>query len=224
MEAGVRRLGNVPPPTPHLDLSGSDHLEEAVDAVVAVLVRGEVAVIPTDTVYGLICAPGFESAARAMFEMKRRPSDRRLPVIVADIEQARADLPLRWSAEAEALATAFWPGAMTIAFGTEESACDWLVGRDEVAVRAPAHPLVQGLARRAGPLLMTSANLHGAPTPESVRDVLTLLASPPALAVDGGRLTGAASTLVNTNLSRPEIEREGASPAADVEAVLRSAR
>jgi L-threonylcarbamoyladenylate synthase len=201
-------------------MSTAEALEAAIDAVFAALREGGVVVVPTDTVYGLMCLPGFDQATRSIFAMKQRPADRRLPIIVADAEQARGELPLRWTAPADVLASAFWPGALTIACGTQAPLPGWLAGRDEVAVRAPAHGLVQGLARRAGPLLMTSANRHGAPTPNSVHDVLADLAGPPALAVDGGRLTGASSTLVNTNLPAPEIEREGAIPAFEIEAIL----
>jgi L-threonylcarbamoyladenylate synthase len=210
----------VTSPTACLDISTPETLDAAIDAVLAALLAGGVVVVPTDTVYGLMCLPRFDEAARSIFAMKQRPADRRLPIIVADAGQARRDLPLRWTATADALATAFWPGALTIACGTRPPLPPWLAGRDEVAVRAPAHGLVQGLARRAGPLLMTSANRHGAPTPNSVHDVLADLAAAPALAVDGGRLTGASSTLVNTNLPAPEIERDGAIPAGEIEAIL----
>ncbi len=207
-------------PTVCLDISNAEELEEAIAAVLGALHDGGVVVVPTDTVYGLMCLPAHDDAQRAIFAMKQRPPDRRLPIIVADAEQARCDLSLDWTAAADALATTFWPGALTIACATRAPLPGWLAGRDEVAVRAPAHALVQGLARQAGPLLMTSANRHGAPTPNGVGDVLAGLATAPALAVDGGRLTGASSTLVNTNLSVPQIEREGAIPVCEIEAIL----
>ena len=207
-------------PTACLDISTSEALQAAIDAVLAALYEGGVVVVPTDTVYGLLCLPRFDHAERSIFAMKQRPADRRLPIIVADREQARRDLPLHWTATADALATAFWPGALTIACATRAPLPAWLSGRDEVAVRAPAHELIQALARQAGPLLMTSANRHGAPTPNSVHDVLGDLAAAPALAVDGGRLTGASSTLVNTNLAAAAIEREGAIPTGEIEAII----
>lgn len=209
---------------PCLDIIDEHASQEAIDAILEALQDGGVVVVPTDTIYGLMCLPAFPSAARTIYAMKQRPADVRLPIIVADADQARHDLPLRWTAEAAALARAFWPGALTIACGTEGPLPDWLAGRDEVGVRAPAHALIQSLARRAGPLLMTSANRHGAPTPGSVHDVLGDLATPPALAVNGGRLTGASSTLVNTNLPAALIERDGAIAASAIEAVLARGR
>jgi len=156
--------------------------------------------------------------------MKQRPPDRRLPIIVADAAQAREALPLRWSPASGTLANAFWPGALTIAFATEPPLPGWLSARKEVAVRAPDHELIAGIAARVGPLLMTSANRHGAATPTSVRDVLAHLAFPPAISVDAGRLSEASSTLVNTNLPCPEVEREGAIPASVIAEALRDAR
>ena len=186
-----------------------------------VLCSGGVALVPTDTVYGLACLPTDAAAVQATYAMKRRPADRRLPIIVADLPQARASLPLEWSHDARALAAAFWPGALTIACAVRESRLEWLRGRAEAATRASAHPLIESIARRLGPFLMTSANQHGIQTPTSFDQALAALASPPEIAVDGGVLSGTSSTLVNTNLPRPAIEREGAIAAEAIWNVLR---
>jgi L-threonylcarbamoyladenylate synthase len=167
-----------------------------------------------------MCTPTKPDAIRAIYEMKQRPADRRLPIIVADGAQVRSALPLAWSDSAEALSARFWPGALTIACGVTSGSCEWLAGRDEAAVRAPAHPLIQSLARELGPLLMTSANRHGADTAHTADGALGDLASPPALAVDGGTLSGASSTLVNVNLATPRVERDGAIPRAAIAEVL----
>jgi L-threonylcarbamoyladenylate synthase len=203
-----------------LNLADVADVEHAVALAVESLRDGGVVLLPTDTVYGLMCLPTRPEAVRAIYAMKQRPSDRRLPIIVADLEQGVRTLPLDWTPPARALTRAFWPGAVTIACRVLPDADGWLAGRDEAAVRAPRHAMVQALARELGPLLMTSANRHGAATPHTVDGALGDLAKPPALALDDGTLSGASSTLVNVNLPRPIVEREGVVPSSEIAEVL----
>ncbi|HEY8584283.1 MAG TPA: L-threonylcarbamoyladenylate synthase [Capillimicrobium sp.] len=202
-----------------ITLSRTDSLDAARDAAASALAAGQAVVLPTDTVYGLACSPSDPAAADEVYRLKQRPRERRLPVIVADAEQARA-LGVRWTAAADALAAAFWPGALTLAVGLTAEAPGWLAGRDEVALRAPGDELTRAIAATFGPFLMTSANPHGQATAPSLREVLDSLHGEPAVAIDGGELDVVASTLVNVNLDAPEIAREGAVPAAEVERVL----
>ena len=195
-------------------------LEAIADQAAAVLRGGGVLLTPTDTVYGLVCLPTSGEAVRAIFDMKQRPSNWRLPIIAANQEQAERELPLLWTPGARSLARAFWPGALTIAFGVRENAPDWLAGRDEAAVRVPDYPFIRILAEKTGPFLMTSANRHGEKTPHTVAGALRCLAAKPALALDGGTLRGTPSTLVNVHLPAPVVEREGSISNAEIERVL----
>lgn len=201
-------------------LTGESDFEKAVEHTASVLCDGAVVLTPTDTVYGLVCLPQSAYAVNTIFHMKQRPSNWRLPIIVADQEQAERELPFVWNDAASALARAFWPGALTIACGICKNDIGWLAGRDEAAVRVPNYPFIQALARKLGPLLMTSANRHGTKTPHTVEGALMSLAIQPALAIDGGLLSGAPSTLVNVNLPVPAIERVGSIPTAEIERVL----
>lgn len=207
--------------TPIVALTGdAASAQRALDAAIAALQSGGVILVPTDTVYGLACLPSRPEAVQRVYAMKNRPRDRRLPIIVADAEHAEQALPLRWTPAARALADAFWPGALTIAFGIEPSSIAWLAGRDEAGLRAPADAFVQDLARAAGPFLMTSANRSGGAMSPTIDEILSDLLSPPALAIDGGQLEVVSSTLVNTNLHEPAVEREGVISAASIATVL----
>jgi L-threonylcarbamoyladenylate synthase len=206
----------VPGQTPIVERSDPAAAGRTIDALHA----GGVVLLPTDTVYGLACLPSRPEAVALVYAMKDRPHDRRLPIIVADGDHAQAQLPLRWTPAARALADAFWPGALTIAFGLEPSPIAWLAGRDEAGLRAPADAFVQDLARAVGPFLMTSANRSGGAMSPTIDEILGQLLSPPALAVDSGQLEVVSSTLVNTNLPEPVIEREGVISAASIATVL----
>ncbi len=196
------------------------HPEPAARMVAAGFERGGVAVIPTDTVYGLACLPSSPEAVERVFALKARPPERRLPVIVGSQEQLDS-LGVEFGEAAARAAAAFWPGALTIVVGVREPTVDWLAGRDEVGIRMPDSELVRSLTALVGPFLMTSANSHGVGTRSTLTGVLADLAGEPDVVVDGGPLPPVSSTVLNVNLPEPAIEREGAVPAAAVMDALR---
>jgi L-threonylcarbamoyladenylate synthase len=197
---------------------------EGERAAAAWLSGGGVAVVPTDTVYGLAARPTDAEAVRAVYRMKGRPESMHLPVLAASVAQVRA-LGVSFSPAAEALARRWWPGPLTLAFGFEAGADRpaWLDGRTEVAVRIPDHDFLRALLERTGVLVVTSANPHGAPTPRTAQDVADVLGSSVGLVVDGGVLHDVPSTLVNVNGDTASVEREGAIAGDAIADALREA-
>ncbi len=175
-------------------------------------------VVPTDTVYGLAVLAQRRGAAARLFAMKRRPPDVALPVLVADVDQARAlagdDLP----DVARRLMERFWPGGLTVVVRRRPGAGLELGGPDDetVGLRLPAHPVPVALAARLGPLAVTSANVHGRPTPETALEVVDELGDEVGLVLDGGRCAGAASTVVSCVGDEVRLLREGTVPFADI--------
>jgi L-threonylcarbamoyladenylate synthase len=188
-----------------------------------ILSSGGVVVLPTDTVYGLAARPTDAAAVQAIFRAKGRPEGMHLPVLAASVAQVRA-LGVAFTPAAASLARSWWPGPLTLAFGFEDDVTrpPWLSGRDEVAVRIPAHEFLRTLLRETGVLLVTSANPHGAPTPLTAKNVEASLAGAVGLVVDGGTLTSVPSTLVNVRADRPVVEREGAIGRSEVATALGS--
>ncbi len=190
-----------------------------------VLCAGGIAVVPTDTVYGLAARPEDAAAVHAVYRIKNRPEGMHLPVLAASVAQVRA-LGVAFTPGAEALARRWWPGPLTLAFGfdPELDRPAWLDGRAEVAVRIPDHDFVRSLLERTGALVVTSANPHGAPTPRTAQDVTDGLGPSVDLVVDGGLLHDVPSTLVNVRAAHPLVEREGAIPSDAITATLAEAR
>jgi L-threonylcarbamoyladenylate synthase len=186
---------------------------------------GGVAVVPTDTVYGLAARPVDADAVDAVYRMKGRPGGMHLPVLAASVAQVRA-LGVAFTPGAETLARRWWPGPLTLAFGfaPQLDRPAWLAGRTEVAVRIPDHDFLRGLLERTGVLVVTSANPHGAPTPRTAHDVARRLGSTVELVVDGGELQDIPSTLVNVSGPEPCVEREGALSAAAIAGALEEAQ
>ena len=197
--------------------------DPGLDAAELALAAGELAVFPTDTVYGVGARPDRPAATARLFEAKGRPRTLTLPVLAAGREQA-ARVAV-FDPRAEALARRFWPGALTIVLPRAELAADWDLGVEEgtVGVRMPAHEDALALLRRTGPLAVTSANRSGEPTPATCQGVREALGDAVAVYLCGGATSNAASTVVDLTAAEPRVLREGALPAADVLAAAAAA-
>lgn len=197
-------------------MSALGPLGPLVDELVAALRDGEAVVLPTDTVYGVAALPSVPGATGRLRALKERGSDAPFAVLVADADQARqvAEVP----AAAERLLRAHWPGPLTLVLRRSAGAEGWDLGGDDgtIGVRCPDHPLVRAVAAGAGPIATTSANRHGRPTPPTAAEAAAALVGPVALTVDGGRLPGTASTVVDLTGDRPRVLREGPLAAADL--------
>jgi len=187
----------------------------AVDDVAAaadVLRAGGVVLLPTDTLYGVAVATDVPGATERLFSLKGRDRDVPIAVLVADAVQAWTLVAPPVPEVAAGLAARFWPGALTLVLRREPS---WTVdlGGDAttVGLRCPDHELVRALCRSVGPLATTSANRHGHPTPPTAQDAAAELGAVD-LVVDGGRLQGMASTVVDCTVEPVRVLREGAIP------------
>jgi L-threonylcarbamoyladenylate synthase len=181
-------------------------------ATAEALARGELAVIPTDTVYGLAARPDFPEATARIFEAKRRPRDLTLPVLVPDLEAAVEVATL--DGRARSLARGFWPGGLTVVLPRSARSWGWDLGSEAgtVAVRVPDHPVALDLLRRTGPLAVTSANRSGEPPAGGCEEAREALGDDVAVYLCAGRLPGTASTVVALTEEPPRVLRIGAIP------------
>lgn len=137
-------------------------------------------VAPTDTVYGVMCRFDQSQAIDKLYEIKGRPPEKAIPVLISDPIQLTQLTPAPVSALAQALAAQFWPGPLTIVFPALPTLPGVLTAHQPtVGVRLPAHGWLRALIRQSGPLAATSANLSGQPEAHTVDEILTQL---------GGRL------------------------------------
>lgn len=177
----------------------------AVAAALSALRDGEPVGVPTDTVYGLAVDAASAGAIQQLFELKQRPEDRSIAVLVADVSAAAALVEL--DGPAQRLAEHFWPGPLTIVAARTPSAPPHLGAGSTIGVRLPGDDVMQAIAGPA-PLAVTSANLHGGPTPSTAQSVADLFPTL-SLIVDGGPRPGASSTVVDVTGSTPAVLREG---------------
>lgn len=171
--------------------------ESAASFFSGVLRRADgVLLVPTETVYGLVCDASHDAARAKIYEMKRRPASKLLTLFFASREAAEAEFPAM-PETARRFAAAFCPGPVTLVVPDGEAFTGF---------RIPAHPaLLRLLAAYGRPLASTSANLSGQPAAHTADEALASLAMPPDGVLDGGPIPSgsAASTVI-------KVERDGA--------------
>ena len=181
------------------------------------------AILPTETVYGLAANAADPLAVARIFEAKGRPRFNPLIAHVADLAGAGAIGAL--DARAVALAQAFWPGPLTLVVpcGDGKAVCDLArAGLDSVAVRVPDHPVALALLRAfGGPIVAPSANRSGRPSPTTLADAFAETGVAAAVALDGGPCrVGVESTVVSLLDGPARLLRPGAVTREEIEALI----
>jgi L-threonylcarbamoyladenylate synthase len=161
--------------------------------------RGDLVVIPTDTVYG-IAADAFNPAAvRALLAAKGRSRQSPPPVLIAGIATLEA-LAESVSEPVRLLTEAFWPGGLTVIVQARQSLA-WDLGdtHGTVALRMPSDPIALDLLTEVGPLAVSSANLTGEPAAMSAAEAQASLGDSVAVYLAGGETSSEGSTIVDAS-------------------------
>jgi L-threonylcarbamoyladenylate synthase len=193
------------------DCSDPAERAEGLEAAVDSIQRGELVVLPTDTVYG-IGADAFQpDAIDSLLATKGRGRDMPVPVLVGSWTGLDG-LTLLVQPTVRELVEAFWPGGLTLVVEHAPSLA-WDLGdtRGTVAVRMPLHPVALELLARTGPLGVSSANRTGQPPPVTAEEARDQLGYPVAVYLDGGPSGDPVpSTIVDVTGEVPRLLRPGA--------------
>ncbi|MDB4941459.1 MAG: hypothetical protein JWP97_993 [Labilithrix sp.] len=178
----------------------------------AVLARGGLVAFPTETVYGLGARGLHGGDVLRIFAAKERPAGHPLILHVTGEAMART-LAATWTADAAALARAFWPGPLTLVVPRAPHVPPEVTGGlDSVGLRAPAHAVALALIEAAGePLAAPSANAHMHVSPTTAAHVVRSLGDRVELVLDAGPCAhGIESTVVDLTGDVPRVLRAGA--------------
>ena len=196
---------------------------DAIGAAARILADGGLVAFPTETVYGLGADATNAAAVARLYAAKGRPAFNPLIAHVGDAASARA--LARFDAAAETLATAFWPGPLTLVVPKADR-CPVAelatAGLDSIAVRVPAHRIARALIAALGrPVVAPSANRSGHVSPTTADHVLADLADRIDLVLDGGPASvGVESTIVACLDDRVTLLRPGGIPREAIERAL----
>lgn len=195
--------------------------EEAIEAASLAIQRGDLIVMPTDTVYG-VAADAFDpEAVAALLEAKGRGREMPPPILVSAAATVDA-LAIKIPGYARSLIEEFWPGPLTLVLH-QQTSLQWDLGdaRGTVALRMPDHELTREILERTGPLAVSSANSTGMPAATDAGQAEQMLGPAVEVIIDGGESPGrAASTIVDATGDQGRILRRGALSLEDLNAIL----
>jgi L-threonylcarbamoyladenylate synthase len=197
---GVRRI----------DAQTEDGRTEGSRLAAEAVQRGEVVVLPTDTVYGVGADAFDRHAVAAVLAAKGRGRDMPPPVLVPSARTLDG-LASGVTPAARELVAAFWPGPLTLVCRAQPS-LDWDLGDTggTVAVRMPLHRVTLAVLERTGPMAVTSANRTGQPPATTVQEAVDQLGESVSVYLDGGPSpSSVASTIVDVTGPRPRVLRAG---------------
>lgn len=194
---------------------------EQIEDVVNCIKAGDIAVIPTETVYGIAADCLNERAVNKIFKVKERAKDNPINILISDIYML--DSVAKPLSDIEmTLINAFWPGAFTIILDKTDNVPDIVTaGRKTIGVRMPDHELAKSIIRKVGvPLAVPSANISGKPSGTSVEDIKKELEDSIQYIVDDGECSvGLESTVVKVIKNEVVILRPGNVTLEEIQAI-----
>lgn len=187
-----------------------------------ILTEGGCVVIPTFCLYGMAANAFDEAAVRRVFSIKERPLTNPILLLIKDRAAVNA-LVTGITPAAEALMAHLWPGRLTLVFDASPLIPSIITaGTGKVGLRVPSHPVARAVAGAVPfPITGTSANISREDGVSDIRNLDPRILSGADLVMDAGPLQGGTgSTVVDVTCTPPKILREGATPTAEIHAVL----
>lgn len=188
-------------------------LSDFLGVVVRDLERGEVVVIPTDTIYGLIAIASSEKAVKKIFKIKERPKSKALPLFVKDIKMAKQFAKIdKWQEE---FLRKYWPGKITVVLERKGGKNIYGVDKKTIGLRVPDSKMMSAIIEKVKqPLVQTSVNISSYPSMNDPGEIIGFFSKrkyKPDLVIDEGPIKkGIQSTLVDLTGEELKILREGA--------------
>ena len=196
------------------------NLNEVLNQVASILRNGGLAVVPTETVYGLAAYAYNDYAVDKVYEVKRRPRTSPIIVLTDSLESAHelAVIPREY----EELLRQFWPGPLTAILHRAEKSPQKLCKDDTIAIRISSHEFILKLTEKVGPITGPSANISGKPSPTKITHVIEdLWGKVDIMVEDDDSLLGIESTIVDFTKKPPVLVRPGILPIEDLAKFLK---
>jgi L-threonylcarbamoyladenylate synthase len=183
----------------------------SIDLAVEQLQQGRIVAFPTETYYGLAVDPKNESAVTALFNLKKRPVNKPLLLLVKNTSQL-SHLVSHVPPELKPLMEKYWPGPLTLIFPAHPLVNNKITARTgTVGIRISPHPIAEKIVRKfGGAITATSANISGIPPAKTAQEVVDMFGDDIDYVLDGGGTTaGLCSTIIGVKKSQLQVIRTG---------------
>lgn len=176
---------------------------------IKIVKNGGIIIFPTDTAFGIGCRIDKADSVARLFKLRKRPTEKAVPVLASSIEMAKKYA--EFSESAEKLAKKYWPGGLTLVLKNKKVPQVVIGGGSTVGLRMPNHNSTLQLIRKVGvPIVGCSANFAGEKTPYKMSELDFELISLVDLVLPGRCSVKKSSTVVDLSSSKIKIIREGA--------------
>ncbi|MFC1646920.1 L-threonylcarbamoyladenylate synthase [Patescibacteria group bacterium] len=181
-----------------------------IQKTVEVLNQGGIIIYPTDTAFGIGCLLDKHESIDKLFKLRKRPINKAMPVLVSN-----QDMALEYFKDpsniVRLLMKKYWPGALTIVSGCKKKVSSKILSNfGEIGLRMPNHKIVLEIISKCNiPLLGSSANFHGSPTPHKYSDLDENLVNQVDYVLPGECTYTKSSTVVRVVGEKLEIIRQG---------------
>ncbi len=186
-------------------------MKNQMQEVIEKFKEGKVGIFPTDTAYGIGCRMDNKAAVKKVYDIRNRPAEKSLLVLVASLEMAKEYVHIEKEVEEE-LINKFWPGGFTIILNCKKGKVLPVVnsGKETLAVRLPNHPILQKIINEVGvPIVAPSANFSGEDTPFTFSDVDPHLMQKVDFVLNGVCTMKGISTIIDVTMRPWKVVREG---------------
>ncbi len=181
-----------------------------IEEVLKILDNNGIIIYPTETLYGIGAKYNSKRNLKKIFEIKKRPEEKSFPLIVnlKHLEMVAEFIP----SVAQKLIEKFWPGPLTLLLPARKNLPEEITKDGKIAVRMPGESFALKLIQKSPfPITATSANISGFPPADRIETVIEYFKEAPIdLIIDGGKLPGIPSTIVDTTVEPPVVIRKGA--------------
>lgn len=186
-------------------------MKNKIEDVIERFKKGKVGIFPTDTAFGIGCRMDNEDAVRRVYQIRNRPTDKSLLVLVSSVDMAEEYVDISESVRT-ALIDKFWPGGLTIIFNCKKDKVPGVVNSNSntLAVRLPDHKLLRAIIDKVGaPLVAPSANFSGENTPYTFSEIDPHLMQKVDFVLNGVCTMEDVSTIIDVTKKPWEIVRQG---------------
>lgn len=191
--------------------------EEDINFIAEFIKRGKIIVYPTETCYGIGCDATNAKSCKKIFEIKRRPKEKMLPIIVANLKMAKKYV--YFNKDALKLAKQFWPGPLTLLLRKKGKISNY-VAIEKVAVRVSSNEIARLISLKSNlPIVATSANISGYKNNYSIKEVLDQKVYAD-IYIDYGKLSKVKPSTIY-DVEERKLIREGPISLKEIEEVLK---
>ena len=181
-------------------------MKKQEELALKILNGGGVIIFPTDTVYGIGCRFTGRDAIDRIHKIKGTPKTQQFPILVSNADQVEKLAIV--NINARDLIKKYWPGGLTIILSSRHP--ELVSGSKKIGFRQPDSTLINNLTENVGPIIGTSANFHGDPTPRSYEELNPQFIKLADFVIKGKCKKGIESTVVDLTTNKIEVLRQGA--------------